>query len=58
VTLEEIVESHLILHVIDASDPDRDEKRRVVLDFGRIAAVPPSLTDGERTAFNQSSLRI
>src|SRR6185295_5392242 len=29
-TLEEVVESDLILHVIDASDPDRDEKRRVV----------------------------
>ena len=31
-TLEEVVESDLILHVIDASDPDRDEKRRVVLE--------------------------
>src|SRR2546430_10441082 len=27
-TLEEVVESDLILHVIDGSDPDHDEKRR------------------------------
>ena len=31
-TLEEVVEADLILHVIDASDPDRMEKRRVVLE--------------------------
>ncbi len=31
-TLEEVVESDLILHVVDASDVDRDEKREVVLD--------------------------
>lgn len=31
-TLEEVVESDLILHVIDASDPHRDDKRKVVLD--------------------------
>src|SRR5438094_8582959 len=30
-TLEEVVESDLILHVIDGSDPDHDEKRTVVL---------------------------
>src|SRR6266581_7978185 len=31
-TLEEVVEADLILHVIDVSDPDRIEKRRVVLE--------------------------
>jgi len=31
-TLEEVVEASLILHVIDASDPDREEKRQIVLD--------------------------
>jgi GTPase len=31
-TLEEVVEADLILHVIDASDPDSEEKRQVVLD--------------------------
>jgi len=31
-TLEEVVEADMILHVIDASDPDRVEKRRVVLE--------------------------
>ena len=31
-TLEEVVEADLILHVIDASDPDREEKREVVFD--------------------------
>jgi len=31
-TLEEVVEADLILHVIDVSDPDRGEKRQVVLD--------------------------
>jgi GTP-binding protein HflX len=31
-TLEEVVEADLILHVIDVSDPDREEKRQVVLD--------------------------
>jgi GTP-binding protein HflX len=31
-TLEEVAESDLILHVIDVSDPDRDEKKQVVLD--------------------------
>src|SRR5438874_11630608 len=31
-TLEEVVEADLILHVIDVSDPDRDEKQCVVLD--------------------------
>src|SRR2546428_1176749 len=30
-TLEEVVESDLILHVIDGSDPDHDEQRTVVL---------------------------
>src|SRR5439155_1675348 len=34
-TLEEVVESDLILHVIDVSDPDREEKRQVVLDVLR-----------------------
>ena len=31
-TLEEVVEADLILHVVDASDPHREEKRQVVLD--------------------------
>jgi len=31
-TLEEVVEADLILHVVDASDPDRVEKEQVVLD--------------------------
>jgi GTP-binding protein HflX len=31
-TLEEVVEADLVLHVIDASDPDWREKRQVVLD--------------------------
>src|SRR5205085_8345235 len=31
-TLEEVVEADLILHVVDASDPDRNEKIRVVLE--------------------------
>src|SRR5207253_2045886 len=31
-TLEEVVEADLILHVIDVSDPDREEKEQVVLD--------------------------
>src|SRR4029079_6293684 len=31
-TLEEVVEADVILHVIDASDPDHEQKRRVVLD--------------------------
>jgi GTP-binding protein HflX len=31
-TLEEVVEADLILHVVDASDPDREEKEQVVLD--------------------------
>jgi GTPase len=31
-TLEEVVQSDLILHVVDASDPEHDEKREVVLD--------------------------
>jgi GTP-binding protein HflX len=31
-TLEEVVESDLILHVIDVSDGDRDEKKNVVID--------------------------
>src|SRR5437870_5461695 len=31
-TLEEVVEADLILHVIDASDPDREEKQQTVLD--------------------------
>jgi GTPase len=31
-TLEEVVEADLILHVIDVSDPDREEKKQVVLD--------------------------
>jgi len=31
-TLEEVVEADLILHVVDVSDPERQEKRAVVLD--------------------------
>src|SRR5207247_8044337 len=31
-TLEEVVEADLILHVIDASDAEHEDKRRVVLD--------------------------
>ena len=31
-TLEEVVEADLILHVIDVSDPDHENKRQVVLD--------------------------
>jgi GTP-binding protein HflX len=31
-TLEEVVESDLILHVVDVSDPDRQQKHAVVLD--------------------------
>ena len=31
-TLEEVVEADLVLHVIDVSDPDREEKQQVVLD--------------------------
>jgi GTP-binding protein HflX len=31
-TLEEVVEADLILHVVDVSDPNREEKRQVVLD--------------------------
>jgi GTP-binding protein HflX len=31
-TLEEVVEADLILHVIDASDPGRDEKQQTVLE--------------------------
>lgn len=31
-TLEEVVEADLILHVIDASDPEREEKEKVVLE--------------------------
>jgi GTPase len=31
-TLEEVVEADLIVHVIDVSDPDREEKERVVVD--------------------------
>jgi GTP-binding protein HflX len=34
-TLEEVVEADLILHVIDVSDPDREEKKSVVLDVLR-----------------------
>jgi GTP-binding protein HflX len=30
-TLEEVVEADLILHVVDVSDPDRDEKEQVVI---------------------------
>ena len=30
-TLEEVVEADLILHILDASDPDREEKHEVVL---------------------------
>ena len=45
-TLEEVVEADLILHVIDVSDPDREQKRQVVLDvLGEIgAADQPRLT--------------
>jgi GTP-binding protein HflX len=31
-TLEEVVEADLMLHVVDVSDPDREEKQRVVVD--------------------------
>jgi GTP-binding protein HflX len=31
-TLEEVVEADLILHVMDVNDPDREDKRQVVLD--------------------------
>jgi len=31
-TLEEVGEADLLVHIIDASDPDREEKHRVVLD--------------------------
>ena len=31
-TLEEVVEADLILHVVDVSDPEREEKRQVVLE--------------------------
>src|SRR6185295_8819913 len=34
-TLEEVVEADLILHVIDVSDPDHEEKRKTVLDVLR-----------------------
>src|SRR5215813_7675612 len=34
-TLEEVVEADLILHVIDVSDPDHEDKRAVVLDVLR-----------------------
>ena len=34
-TLEEVVEADLILHVIDASDPDHEDKRTVVIDVLR-----------------------
>jgi GTP-binding protein HflX len=34
-TLEEVVESDLILHVVDVSDPEREEKRQVVLEVLR-----------------------
>lgn len=34
-TLEEVVEADLILHVIDASDAQREEKRQVVIDVLR-----------------------
>src|SRR5262245_28370587 len=34
-TLEEVVESDLILHVIDVSDADHDEKEKVVIDVLR-----------------------
>jgi GTP-binding protein HflX len=34
-TLEEVVEADLILHVIDASDPDYEEKQQVVFDVLR-----------------------
>src|SRR5215468_1322138 len=38
-TLEEVVEADLILHVIDVSDNDREEKRQVVLEvLGEIGA--------------------
>jgi GTPase len=30
-TLEEVVEADLILHVIDASDPEHEEKKKVVI---------------------------
>jgi GTP-binding protein HflX len=45
-TLEEVVEADLILHVIDVSDPDHEDKRSVVLDVLREigAANHPCLT--------------
>jgi GTP-binding protein HflX len=45
-TLEEVVESDLILHVIDVSDPDRKEKEQVVLEVLKEigAAEHPMLT--------------
>lgn len=52
-TLEEVVEADLILHVIDVSDPDRDEKCQVVLDVLKEigAGGHPILT-----AYNKSDL--
>jgi GTP-binding protein HflX len=52
-TLEEVVEADLILHVIDVSDPDRDEKEQVVLD------VLKDIGAGEHpilTVYNKSDL--
>jgi GTP-binding protein HflX len=45
-TLEEVVESDLILHIIDVSDPDRVEKEQVVLEVLKSigAADHPMLT--------------
>jgi GTP-binding protein HflX len=45
-TLEEVVEADLILHVIDVSDPDHEDKRAVVIDVLREigAADHPCLT--------------
>src|ERR1044071_9730370 len=52
-TLEEVVEADLILHVIDVSDPDREEKEEVVLD------VLDEIGAGEHrmlTVYNKSDL--
>ena len=38
-TLEEVVEADLVLHVVDASDPDHEDKKKVVLQvLGEIGA--------------------
>ncbi len=58
-TLEEVVEADLILHVIDAADPDREEKKQVVLDVlkGIGAGDHPILTIYNKMDIAPSSLR-